>query len=72
MDQITIKTPNPKYFLFCCLIEFIDWLTSPPSLCEKAQGHVFKQSVTEGRGPLTDKHLPPNPFTGNFLSKDDL
>jgi hypothetical protein len=47
-------------------------LTYPPSLCEKAQGHVFKQSVTEGRGPQTDKNLPPNPFTGKFLRKGDL
>jgi hypothetical protein len=25
MDQITIKTPNPKCRLCWCLIEFIDW-----------------------------------------------
>jgi hypothetical protein len=25
MDQITIKTPNPKYCLYWCFIEFIDW-----------------------------------------------
>ncbi len=25
MDQITIKTSNPKCLLYCCLIEFIDW-----------------------------------------------
>jgi hypothetical protein len=25
MDQITIKTPDPKCRLYCCLIEFIDW-----------------------------------------------
>jgi hypothetical protein len=25
MDQITIKTPNPKCRLYLCLIEFIDW-----------------------------------------------
>jgi hypothetical protein len=25
MDQISIKTPNPKYRLYWCLIEFIDW-----------------------------------------------
>jgi hypothetical protein len=23
----------------------------------------------EGRGPQTDKHLPPSPLTGNFLKK---
>jgi hypothetical protein len=23
-------------------------------------------------GPQRDKHLPPNPFTGRFLRKDDL
>jgi hypothetical protein len=25
MDQISIKTPNPKCRLYCCIIEFIDW-----------------------------------------------
>ncbi len=25
MDQITIKTPNPKCRVYWCLIEFIDW-----------------------------------------------
>jgi hypothetical protein len=25
MDQINIKTPNPKCRLYWCLIEFIDW-----------------------------------------------
>ncbi len=25
MDQITVKTPNPKCSLYWCLIEFIDW-----------------------------------------------
>ncbi len=25
MDQITIKTPNPSFRLYWCLIEFIDW-----------------------------------------------
>ncbi len=25
MDQISIKTPNPKCRLFWCLVEFIDW-----------------------------------------------
>ncbi len=25
----------------------------------------------EGRGPQIDKNLPPNPFTGQFLRKDD-
>jgi hypothetical protein len=24
MDEITIKTPNPKCRLYCCLIEFIE------------------------------------------------
>ena len=28
IDQITIKTPNPKCRLYCCLIEFIDWRNS--------------------------------------------
>jgi hypothetical protein len=25
IDQLTIKTPNPKCRLYWCLIEFIDW-----------------------------------------------
>jgi hypothetical protein len=25
MDQISIKTPNPKCRLYWCLIEFVDW-----------------------------------------------
>jgi hypothetical protein len=25
MDQITIKTPSPKFRLYWCLTEFIDW-----------------------------------------------
>ncbi len=25
MDQKTIKIPNPKCRLYCCLIKFIDW-----------------------------------------------
>jgi hypothetical protein len=25
-----------------------------------------------GRGPQTDKHLPPSPFTGQFLRKADI
>jgi hypothetical protein len=25
-----------------------------------------------GEGPQKDKHLPPNPFTGQFSRKDDL
>jgi hypothetical protein len=32
----------------------------------------FVQIAREGKGPQTDKHLPPNPFTGQFLRKDDL
>jgi hypothetical protein len=30
------------------------------------------EHLQEGRVPQTDKHLPPNPFTGKFLRKDDL
>jgi hypothetical protein len=26
----------------------------------------------EGRGPQTDKHLPPSTFTGQFLRKADI
>jgi hypothetical protein len=25
MDQIAVKTPNPRCLLYLCLIEFIDW-----------------------------------------------
>ncbi len=28
MDQIAIKTPNPKCRLYWCLIDFIDWRQS--------------------------------------------
>jgi hypothetical protein len=31
MEQIAIKTPNPKCRLYWCLIEFIDWRYSQPS-----------------------------------------
>ncbi len=97
MDQITIKTPDPKCRLYWCFIEFIDWrysqscwyfrpllliiasltfslvdLPLPPSLCEYAQGYVIIQCEIEGMGPQTYKHLPPNPFTCQFLRKDDL
>jgi hypothetical protein len=27
---------------------------------------------SNGRGPQTDKHLPPRPFTGQFLRKADI
>jgi hypothetical protein len=30
------------------------------------------RKTEEGRGPQTNKHPPPNPFTGKFLRKDDL
>jgi hypothetical protein len=33
--------------------------------------HRPKQKPRRG-GAKTDKHLPPNPFTGQFLRKDDL
>jgi hypothetical protein len=49
-------------------------LSPPPSSCvNKYRGiYVFIQCVTEGRGPETDKHLSPDPFTGQYLRKDDL
>jgi hypothetical protein len=31
-----------------------------------------KQKPRRRGGPQTDKHLPPNPFTGHFIRKDDL
>jgi hypothetical protein len=32
----------------------------------------LQTKTSEGRGPERDQHLPPNPFTGQFLRKDDL
>ncbi len=31
-----------------------------------------KTEAWEGRGPQTDEHLSPNPFTGQFSRKDDF
>ncbi len=46
----------------------------PPSLCVwiSTGVHVFIQCVTGGRGPQTDKHLPPSTFTNRFLRKADI
>jgi hypothetical protein len=35
-DQITIKTPNPKFCLYWCLIEFIDWRYSHAGIFESS------------------------------------
>ncbi len=124
MDQITIKTPNPKCRLFWRLIEFIEWRCSqsywyfrpllwtsapltfslvdpPPPRVNEYRGMFYpcltggggwdqvvwrastgvihcvfdqllyyqKQKSLEGRGPQTDKQLPPNPFIDKFLRK---
>ncbi len=45
MDQITIKTPNPKCRLYWCFIEFIDWRIKSVML-------VFRQLVWTS-APLT-------------------
>ncbi len=41
------------------------WPDSEPT---KLLNHP-KQKNYEGREPQTDKHLPPNPFTGQFFMK---
>jgi hypothetical protein len=95
MGQITIKIPNPKYRLYWCLIEFVDWEYSQyvgifdPScegirICgEHLQGlYMYFPNLQNcftapnknlgGEEPQTDKHLPPNPFSSQFLRKEDL
>ncbi len=64
MDQIYIKTPNPKCRLFWSLIEFIDWRYSQS--CWYFRPHLWTSA------PLTFSlvHLPPFPVwisTGLFI-----
>ena len=57
MDEITIKTTNPKSHLYWCLIEFIDWRYS-------RHVGIFDRFV-ENIAPLTFSlvhHPPPIPF----------
>ncbi len=46
----------------------------PPLPCvNKYRGmYLYSVCVSEGKGPQTDKHLPPNPFTGQCLRNDNL
>ncbi len=55
MDQITIKTPNPKCRLYLCLIEFIDWRYS--------LSFWYFRPLLWTSAPLTFSlvHLPPPP-----------
>ncbi len=50
MDQISIKTPNPKCRLYWCLIEYWRYNQS----C-----WYFRRPLLGDRGPQTDKHMPP-------------
>ncbi len=56
MDQITIRTPNPKCRLYWCLIEFIDWRYS--------QSFWYFRPLLWISAPLTFSlvHLPPPPL----------
>ncbi len=117
MDEITIKTSNPKFRLYWCLTEFQAWRHSQSSryfrplvnkcrsmqyvteggkgkgigLCGEHIQELYSVYLTtfrtykvalppqtinqEGRGPQTDKHLSPSPFTGftgQFLRKADI
>jgi hypothetical protein len=71
MDQITIKTPNPK----CRLYLLTGSPPPPPPLpCVNKYRVMYSYSVKQGgrdRGPQTDKHLPPSTFTGKFFRKAD-
>ncbi len=56
MDQITIKTPNPKCRLYWCIIEFIDWRDSQsccifyPSRELTGSSTIYcKQLISNGR-----------------------
>jgi hypothetical protein len=57
MDHKTIKTPNPHCRLYCCLIEFVDWIYS--------QSWWYFRPIFWTSAPLTLSlvHLhPPPPF----------
>ncbi len=48
MDQITIKTPNPKCHLYWCLIEFIDW-----RYCQSQSVMLVFSTILWTSAPLT-------------------
>ncbi len=55
MDQISVKTPNPKCRLYWCLIEFRDWRYSQSCWCFR--------SILWISAPLTFSLVhPPPPF----------
>ncbi len=54
MDQMTIKTPKPKYRLYWCLLEFIDWRYSQSMF-------GYFQSLLWTGAPLTSHWLYPPP-----------
>ncbi len=60
MDQITIKTPNPKCHLYWCFIEFIDWRNS--------QSCWYFRPLLWTSTPLTFSlvHLPPPPRVNKY------
>ncbi len=45
------------------------WPDSKPT---KLLYHPKQKTNKEGRGPQTDKHLPPSPFTGQYIRKVDI
>ncbi len=63
MDQITIKTPNPKCRLYWCSIEFIDWRYSQP--CWYFRPFLWTSA------PLTFSlvHQPPPPSLCPWVNK---
>ncbi len=80
MNQISIKTPNPKCRLYWCLLDLIDWRYSQscwyfrPALWSMAPLTFFLvysvYGVMGGEWPQTDKHMCRQvPFTGQFLSR---
>ncbi len=58
IDQITIKTPNPKCRLYRCLIEFIDWRYSRSCW-------YFDPAVWTIAPTFFSVHLPPPLSCGN-------
>ncbi len=60
MDQISIKTPNPKYHLYWCLLEFIDWRYS--------QSCLYFRPLFWTRAPLTFLLVHPPPPHVNTVS----
>ncbi len=62
MDQISIKTPNPKCRLYWCLIEFVDWKYVQSVML------VFSTPLVTYSVPLTFSlvHYPPPPCVNKY------